>query len=327
MKKSILLFVAAALVATAQASAQQPPVTKAAAVATVKSDTTKTATVSTPVAISATTSVSAAPATSTQKLPAVATAPVTTPVATTTPAVEATPAVATAATVAPTLKRGVKYDRGLDIPSAAFVKKGLWNTGLMLSHSQLNMDEYKFVIVDDIGLKGYTLDMGLHLGYVFRDNMMLGARFSYDRTSADVGNASLVLGDLLNTNLTNVGLIKHSYSGILFYRYYMGLGRTQRFAFFTEVQLGLGGSQAQQTLSATDGVYETSFDAALGLSPGIMAFITNNVALEVSVNLLGLKYSDVEQVSNQVSTGHRSSSSLNCKINLLSLGLGLSFYL
>lgn len=226
----------------------------------------------------------------------------------------------------PKEKRSVKYDRGLNIPSYPFIKKGVWNTGLKLSYSQYSFDDYDFLVVDAIGAGGYSLDGSVHLGYIFRDNMMLGARFGYKRNSIALDNASISVSDI-SLGLNNVSSLKHTYTGTLFYRYYMGLGHGQRFAFFTEVGLGLGGSQSLQYMSATDGGYEKSFNVSLGITPGVMAFITNNVALEVSVDLIGLKYKNVEQVSNQVATGSYTTSSLNCKISLLSLGLGLSFYL
>ena len=224
------------------------------------------------------------------------------------------------------VKRSVKFDRGLNVPSSTFIQKGLWTTGFKASYADYNMSNYQFLLIDDIHLNGYSVDVSAHLGYSFSANMMIGARFGYDRTIAGVGNASLSAGDIA-MDLTGLSLQKHAYTGMLFYRYYMGLGDTKRFAFFTEVQVGLGGSQAKQSLSADSGVYEKSLDMSIGFTPGVSAFITNNLALEVSVNLLGFNYKTVEQVQNQVSLGRRSNSSLDCKINLLSVGFGISFYL
>ena len=223
-------------------------------------------------------------------------------------------------------KRSVKYDRGLNIASYPFIKKGVWNTGLKASYSQYGLEEYDFLIVDAIGAGGYSFDGSVHLGYFFRDNMMLGARFGYNRNNIELNNASISVSDI-ELGLSDASRLKHTYTGTLFYRYYMGLGQGQRFAFFTEVQLGLGGSQSKQYLTADNGLYEKAFNVSLGITPGIMAFITNNLALEVSVDLIGLKYKNIEQISNQLSTGSMNTSSLNCKISLLSLGLGLSFYL
>ena len=59
----------------------------------------------------------------------------------------------------------------------------------------------------------------------------------------------------------------------------------------------------------------------------MIAFATNDVAIEVNVGVMGISYTDVKQVHNQVDAGRRRSSSMNFKVNLLSIGLGVSFYL
>ena len=61
--------------------------------------------------------------------------------------------------------------------------------------------------------------------------------------------------------------------------------------------------------------------------PGITAFVTNNVALEVSVGLVGLNYQKIVQRTNQVEQSVMESSGANYKINLLNLSLGISFHL
>ena len=68
-------------------------------------------------------------------------------------------------------------------------------------------------------------------------------------------------------------------------------------------------------------------DLSVGFTPGVSAFITNNLALEVSVNVLGFNYKCAEQTQDQVTVGRRTTSSLDYKINLMSVGIGISFYL
>ena len=89
------------------------------------------------------------------------------------------------------VKRSVKFDRGLNVPSSTFIQKGLWTTGFKASYADYNMSNYQFLLIDDIHLNGYSVDVSAHLGYSFSANMMIGARFGYDRTIAGVGNASL----------------------------------------------------------------------------------------------------------------------------------------
>ena len=65
----------------------------------------------------------------------------------------------------------------------------------------------------------------------------------------------------------------------------------------------------------------------LGAVPGVSAFITNEVALEISVGLLGFDYQKVVQVTNQVEKSQMEKSGANFKINLFSINFGMSFYL
>ena len=97
---------------------------------------------------------------------------------------------------------------------------------------------------------------------------------------------------------------------------------------FTECQLGIGGTQAKFAEgSPIRGTYETGYTVSLSLNPGIVAFATNNVAFEVNVGVMGFNYSNTKQVHNQVTVGNRSSSYMNFKINIFSIGMGVAFYL
>ena len=75
------------------------------------------------------------------------------------------------------------------------------------------------------------------------------------------------------------------------------------------------------------GTYAKGFDISLGANPGVVGFLTDNIALEINVGILGLSYSHTHQIHNQVATGDTSSSVMNFNINILSIGLGFAFYL
>ena len=49
--------------------------------------------------------------------------------------------------------------------------------------------------------------------------------------------------------------------------------------------------------------------------------------LLMNVGVMGIQYSHTKQVHNQVSTGDTKASFMNFSVNLLSIGLGVSFYL
>ena len=58
-----------------------------------------------------------------------------------------------------------------------------------------------------------------------------------------------------------------------------------------------------------------------------MAFASNVMAVEVNVGMMGINYSHTKQIHNQVATGKSNASFMNFSVNLLSIGLGVSFYM
>ena len=64
----------------------------------------------------------------------------------------------------------------------------------------------------------------------------------------------------------------------------------------------------------------------LGLIPGIVGFLTDNVAVEASVNVLGFEYKKYSQVRDQIYEGALESSGVNFKVDIFSINIGVSFY-
>ena len=124
--------------------------------------------------------------------------------------------------------------------------------------------------------------------------------------------------------------MKQSYTGAATLRTYIPFATSKRFAMFAEVRATGGYGQAK-TFKIVDGenvgTYQDIYNAELGLVPGVMAFLTNEVAFEISVGLLGFNYQRVEQVTNQVEKSRMENSGINFRVNLLSIGFGLSFYI
>ena len=122
--------------------------------------------------------------------------------------------------------------------------------------------------------------------------------------------------------------LKQTYSAAAIWRQYIPLGRNKRFALFNEMSLAAGGTQARFAKdSPVKGTYETGYTFSLGVSPGIVAFATNNMAVEVNVGVMGITYTHTKQVHNQVTVGKRDASMMNFKVNIFSIGLGMAFYL
>lgn len=235
------------------------------------------------------------------------------------------------ANVAPQTVEEVRQQRGLVDTKNMFVPRGQWVFGGYASYSTHRNDSYNFFIFDDIDSDGYTFKISPMVGYAIRDNMVLGARFNYGRTFLRVDGGQLSLGD--EESGTDIVAdyyysLKHSYDLAFIWRQYIPLGSNKRFALFTEVSLGGGGHQTKFAAnSPVRGTYETGYEFSLGVSPGIVAFVNNTMAVEINVGVMGLNFRHSHQIHNQVETANVNTSYMNFNVNLLSISLGVSFYL
>lgn len=224
-----------------------------------------------------------------------------------------------------------RSQRGLVDMNNLFVPKGQWVFGGTASYSTHDNQSYKLLILEDINSIGYTVKVSPLIAYAIADNMALGGRFNYGRSFMRIDSASLSFGDeetgtQLSTDFYYA--LQHSYSAGAVWRYYIPLGRNKRFALFNEVQLSVGGSQAKFAMdSPVRGTFSKSFDIGLGVNPGIIAFASNVMAVEVNVGMMGINYSHTKQVHNKVAKGDSNTSYMNFSVNLLSIGLGVSFYM
>jgi hypothetical protein len=221
-----------------------------------------------------------------------------------------------------------RQNRGISNLKTEFVPKGQWVFGGSVSYSTHTNNNYTFLIVEEIQSNGYQFKISPLIGYAYSRNSLVGVRFGYSRGLTQLDNASLSITSLDNSFFYS---LKHSYNMEALWRKYIPLGKdNKRFALFAEVALAMGGSQSRLAAGPSksmSGSYATSFDVALGVNPGISAFLTNNMAIEVNIGVFGFNYSNTRQTTNQVIVGGTSSSQMNFKVNIFSIGLGASFYL
>lgn len=224
-----------------------------------------------------------------------------------------------------------RRQRGLTDVSTVFVPRGQWVFGGTASYSTHSNDSYQFLIIEGIGSEGYNVKVSPMIAYALRDNMALGGRFIYARTLLKLDSANLKFGDDetgTDIRVRDFYALRSSYQAALIWRQYIPLGKSKRFALFNEMSLTGGGTQAKFANDApVKGTYERGYEFSFGLSPGIVAFATNNMAVEVNVGVMGITYNNTRQVHNQVTVGKRSTSMMNFKVNIFSIGLGAAFYL
>lgn len=103
-----------------------------------------------------------------------------------------------------------------------------------------------------------------------------------------------------------------------------------RFGFFNEMQLQIGGGQSKIVNGAGDditGTYARNFSLDVGLTPGMIMFLNNYSAIEVSVGVLGFSFDKTHAITDQVYIADMKTKHANFKINLFSISFGAVFYL
>lgn len=230
------------------------------------------------------------------------------------------------------------FNRGIGKATTLFVPKGTVSFGLTASYNSYDLGSaaddagYKMFLSLLDGVYGNMTSCGIApaVSYFIADNTSVGLRFDYSKSVLGLGSASLALGDLMSLDINDVNYLKQSYSGSLTLRHYMSIADSRRFAIFVEGRGTLGYAQSmnyQREGEDKYGTYQDIYKASLSLVPGVVCFMMDNAAFEVSVGVLGFDTQKVKQVTNQVEYSEMKSSGANFKINLLSVNFGMSFYI
>lgn len=220
-----------------------------------------------------------------------------------------------------------KVERGIN--KRTFVPKGQWIAGGTVSYHQYTADDFKFVMLNNISGQAYNVNGRLMAAYTFADDIAAGVSFSYDRSKVDISSLDINLSEDMNFEIKDSYTIQHVFHGSAFLRTYLNLGNTGRFGLFNDVRISFGGGQGKiidGKGGAMTGTYEKIQKVGLYIAPGLSVFVTDFLAIEAQVNLLGVSYTRTEQITNQVSSGSWEAISADFKTNLLSIGLGLSFF-
>lgn len=221
------------------------------------------------------------------------------------------------------------YDRGYEtVPSSPFVEKGTWMVGGTARYSQHINDDYNLLVINDINSRGFMVSVNPRLMYMFKDNMGAGIRFSYDRSMLDLASADLSVSQI-SMSVKDCYQIQHKFSAYGVFRSYIPLGNSKRVAMFADLLFG-GSYKQGKAFNAggqyVEGTYGQKYALELAVEPGVVAFLSERLAVELNVGIFGVNYSWSDQLRNQVIGGHSDSTSAGFMLNLLSLGVGLSYY-
>lgn len=229
------------------------------------------------------------------------------------------------------LASGQKMDRGIDLSSQpVFVSKGTWMVGGGASYSLQDSQNADFLILSGVNSTGYSISLSPAFCYMVKDNIGVGARVGYKRGMFLLDSASLDLGDIANLGFSNYHKLSQSFEIQGITRYYIPIGNLKRIGLFNEVSLGYSFGQGKVLdgrENAINGTYEINHALGLNVCPGFIAFVTDRLAIDVNVNMLGLQFDWTSQTHNQVETGSRRTSYINFKINILAVGFSLYYYI
>jgi hypothetical protein len=161
-------------------------------------------------------------------------------------------------------------------------------------------------------------------GYVIKDNFLIGLAVGYGEENEDV---IFINEDNLELNT------KRIQRGISFspnFRNYIPIGSGQ-LQIIVQTELGITfGESLSRTYSAdnVDKIENDFLQLDLGVSPGVALFFTKNWALETRVNVAGLstRYEEEEINDDSSSKTKIRQTSVDLRLNLLQLNLGVAYY-
>lgn len=226
-----------------------------------------------------------------------------------------------------------RVDRNIGVNK--FVYKGEFMLGLTASYGNISTDNSDLMLlVNDIDVSLRSTTVRPFLAYAYRDNMAVGIRFGYQYINGGLGNVDVNLGLLADglegMNISDLGLRNESFSWALFHRNYLGLDRRGIVGVIIESEMLVktGTSRFMSGGDAVDSSLNRNFAAQLNVNPGLAIYIFPQVCVTATVGIGGLRYNNVRQydAAGEV-IGRRDHSSLNFKINITDIQIGLVAHL
>lgn len=213
---------------------------------------------------------------------------------------------------------------------ATFIPKGQWLVGGTVNYSEWDTDNYNLLVLKNVDIEGHTFSGSPYFGYFVANNIAIGGRYNYTRNYFYLGKFDLNLGEDFNISLEDLYYLGHTHTADFFTRTYLPIGKSNVFGFFAEIRAGYAHSVSKNSTGSGvdyDGSFTKSHTLQLNVCPGMACFVTDFLAAEASIGIMGVKYRWLDQKTNQVETGRSRSGGANFKFNFLSINLGLTFYL
>lgn len=229
-----------------------------------------------------------------------------------------------------------RIDREID--KNIFAYKNEWMCGVTASYGTLSTDNSDIaLIVENLKLGGSIITVKPYVGYLYRNNLAIGARFGYTHMVGHFDNANINLGNFINGiefSTEGIGLeyLSNAYSFSIFHRAYVPLDKRGRFGVFGELEL-VGQYGRSKFGFMYNNEWNTSvsdtYKVAFNFNPGIAAYIFPNVCATVSFGLGGLRYNHIKQFDANMNPtgGTRNYSKLAFRLNITEINIGVTVHL
>lgn len=222
-----------------------------------------------------------------------------------------------------------RYDRGLF--NFLFIPKGIWKMGLTVSYGQFSTSDIQMMdLIGDVDVGVNTFNIKPYISYFLRNNLAVGVRMGYTRTSGSIDSFKVDIDEDMNFNLHDIGYRAESYSAAVLVQQYMGLTRRGRFGIYNEAELSFasGNSDFDRPFNGElRRTHTTNMEARLTFSPGVCVFIMENVSFNLSFGVFGFYLRNEKQLVDGEPMGNRFTSGANFRINLFNLAFGLGIHI
>ena len=216
-----------------------------------------------------------------------------------------------------------------------FVYKGEFMLGLTASYGKVSTENSDLMLLlNDINIGLRSTTVRPFFAYAYRDNMAVGIRLGYQYINGSLENIDLNLGliadGLENMSISNLGLRNETFSWAVFHRNYLGLDRRGIVGVIIESELLVksGTSRFTSGGETVNTSFSRNFAAQLNVNPGLAVYIFPQVCVTATVGIGGLRYNNVRQYDDAGNVvGRRDHSSLNFKINITDIQIGVVAHL
>lgn len=207
--------------------------------------------------------------------------------------------------------------------------KGDWMVGGTASFTGHSNEDFSLAVVQGINSVGFHAAVAPEFCRFVEDNLGLGVKVSYGRSMFDLADASAGFGTV-SLNVKDYITISQEASLTVFFRYIIPIGESNRFAMYADAgfKAAMGhGKDTDEHTGTVVGTWRKSWNGGLVVNPGLMAFVTDRMALFASVGMASLTVGRTGQVHNQVKEGTRKTSNFSYMMDLTAIGVGMDFYI